>query len=125
MSTTTKKITVPVEIELIHDPKLPGILSVHLPQGYVENSSGEEIYFSECDGTKFWELFPALKHLLPEDATAKSNARDEAWISHWNDRALIGMAGRYRLHVTTEYDVLDDGDLDWTDTRALLVEDID
>jgi hypothetical protein len=118
MKMTKKTITADVSIRLIHDPKLPFILTIDGPRGLV----GDDIYFSENDGEKISSLGPAFMDMLPKGAKIESNGRSEAWISFWDDEALADFDGRvFDIRFTQTYDIDQDGDMTWIKDDATLI----
>ena len=85
----TKIKVAEVKITLSYDQNSPCILSVSSPKGI----KGDDIYFSEHDGVKVSDLFPAFMHHLPAGATIESNGIDEAWVAYWDDDALTSFDG--------------------------------
>jgi len=116
MKTSTR--TTEVSITLNHDPKLPHVLSIDGPKGF----AGDDIYFSEHDGSKISDLAPAFLDQLPKGAKIESNNRDEAWVSHWDDEALAALDGRtFRIRFVQTFEVDEDGDTNWIEDSATLV----
>ena len=99
------------------------VASVEMPRGYI--GTNNEIYLSENDGLKFYDIFPAFQHLLPGDAKASSDQSTEAWIEHWSEDSIKAVEGTYRVVISQCWIQEDDQEeMEWADTSALVIDKI-
>jgi hypothetical protein len=110
--------TADVTLTLKWDASLPNVLSIDGPHGLV----GDDIYFSECDGERINSLATAFIDQLPKGAKIETNGKNEAWVSHWDEKALKSFDGRaFSVRFTQTCEVDEDGDEVWLENSATLI----
>jgi len=103
-----KNITKSVQFSIIlsYDTSLPHVISIDGPNGFL----GDDIYFSEHDGTAAADWLP--EEIIPDGGKLESNGKNEAWISHWNNETLEALDGReFKIRFTQVFEEVD-GDME-------------
>jgi hypothetical protein len=122
MNTQTEIKIVSVEIEITLERTGDHQLSVEMPRGFI-NGNGGDVYFSECDGTRFADIFPAFVDIfpIPSEPTVESTPDSGAWIDAFFVNE-IDIAGTYQVRFSQIFTKGNgETEFDWLENQVAII----
>jgi hypothetical protein len=122
MNTQTEIKIVSVEIEITLYLTSKHQIGVEMPSGFISGDGGDA-YFSECDGIKFADIFPAFENMFPLfcRTSVESTPNSGAWIDGFGFDE-IDIAGNYQVRFSQIFTKGNgETEFDWLENQVAIV----